>query len=76
MKILAAGDIHGDKGLARNLSKKADEEDVDVVVLCGDLTNEDEDVEGIVGAFKKPVCRMAQPQRHNKPHTLQTTRAK
>ena len=38
MKILAAGDIHGDKGLAEKLAKKAEDEQVDLVILCGDLT--------------------------------------
>ena len=55
MKILAAGDIHGDIGLARELAQKADDENVDTVILCGDLTGEDEDVNGIVGIFNKPV---------------------
>ena len=38
MKILAAGDIHGDSALAEKLAKKAEDENVDLVVLCGDLT--------------------------------------
>jgi uncharacterized protein len=55
MKILAAGDIHGDRGLARELSKRADAEEVDAVVLCGDLVDDEMDVEGFIGEFKKPV---------------------
>ncbi|GAF97324.1 unnamed protein product, partial [marine sediment metagenome] len=38
IKILAAGDIHGDIGLAEKLAEKAKKEKVDLVILCGDLT--------------------------------------
>ncbi len=38
MKILAAGDIHGDTRLANELAKRAKKENVDLVILCGDLT--------------------------------------
>lgn len=53
MKILAAADIHGDSKLASELASKAKKENVDLVVLCGDLTNFDDGAEGIIGAFKK-----------------------
>jgi putative phosphoesterase len=35
-KILAAADIHGDSKLVKMLADKADKENVDLVVLCGD----------------------------------------
>ena len=38
LKILAAGDIHGDSKLAEKLAKKAEEEKVDLVILNGDIT--------------------------------------
>lgn len=53
MKILAAGDLHGDSLLVRKLAKKAEEENVDIVILCGDITEEDEKVDGIIGPFIK-----------------------
>ena len=37
-KILAASDLHGDSELVKKLAKQADSENVDLVVLCGDLT--------------------------------------
>jgi len=37
MKILAAGDIHGDSKLAEELAKKAEREKVDLVILTGDI---------------------------------------
>ena len=52
MKILAAGDIHGDSLLVKKLAKKAEKENVELVILCGDLTS-DEKVEGIIGPFLK-----------------------
>lgn len=39
MKILAAGDIHGDTKLTRTLAEKAKKEKVDLVILCGDITS-------------------------------------
>ncbi len=38
MKILAAGDLHGDAKLAEELAKKAEKEKVDLVILNGDIT--------------------------------------
>jgi hypothetical protein len=37
LKILAAGDIHGDSRATKILAEKAEKENVDLVVLCGDL---------------------------------------
>ena len=53
LKILAAGDIHGDIGLAEKLAEKAKKENVDLVVLCGDLTMGERSTENIIGPFKK-----------------------
>lgn len=52
MKILAAGDIHGDSLLVKKLAKKADKENVELVILCGDITDNNK-VEGIIGPFVK-----------------------
>jgi uncharacterized protein len=38
LRILAAADLHGDSKAARKLAERADKEEVDLVVLCGDLT--------------------------------------
>lgn len=53
MKILAAGDIHGDMGLAKKLSEKAEKEHVDLVILCGDLTYHEQSTDNIIGPFVK-----------------------
>tara|TARA_Y100000310_G_C20631620_1_gene788952 strand:+ start:1020 stop:1721 length:702 start_codon:yes stop_codon:yes gene_type:complete len=53
LKILAAGDIHGDIGLAEKLAEKAEKEHVDLVVLCGDLTMMEQSTDNIIGPFKK-----------------------
>lgn len=37
-RILAAGDIHGDSGLTKRLAAKAERENVDLVILTGDIT--------------------------------------
>jgi len=38
LKILAAGDLHGDPALAKKLAEKARKENVDLVILAGDIT--------------------------------------
>lgn len=53
LKILAAGDLHGDKSLAEKLADKAQKEHVDLVILCGDLTYAESNIEGIIGPFRK-----------------------
>jgi Icc-related predicted phosphoesterase len=53
MKILASGDIHGDKRLVERLAEMAEKENVDLVVLCGDLTQFEQDTSGIIGPFVK-----------------------
>ena len=37
-KILAIGDIHGDRGLVKKLAEKAKKENVDLIIIAGDLT--------------------------------------
>ncbi len=37
-RILAAGDIHGDSSLTKKLALKAEKENVDLVILAGDIT--------------------------------------
>ncbi|MEK6932926.1 MAG: metallophosphoesterase [Nanoarchaeota archaeon] len=51
MKILAAGDIHGDIRAARDLAKKAEHEKVDLVILAGDITGDDETLPGVISPF-------------------------
>lgn len=53
MKILAAGDIHGDQRQSYRLAKRAEKENVDLVILSGDLTMGESSTEGIIGPFKK-----------------------
>lgn len=53
MKILAFGDIHGDINLAKSLAKKAEKENVDLVVLCGDITMAESSTKELIGPFVK-----------------------
>lgn len=53
LKILAAGDIHGDTDLAEKLAERAEKEHCDLVILCGDLTMMESSTENIIGPFKK-----------------------
>jgi len=53
VRILAAGDLHGDSLASSKLANKAVKENVDLVVLCGDLTMGERSTENIIGPFKK-----------------------
>ncbi|HLC87379.1 MAG TPA: metallophosphoesterase [Candidatus Nanoarchaeia archaeon] len=52
-KILAVGDIHGDTGLIKKLAEKAKRENVDLIILAGDLTFFEKDTENLIGPFIK-----------------------
>jgi Icc-related predicted phosphoesterase len=57
-KILAVGDIHGDTRLVKRMAEKAKKENVDLVILAGDITFAEMSTKGLVGPFvkaKKPV---------------------
>ncbi len=53
LRILAAGDIHGDTNQAKRLAEQAERENIDLVVLSGDLTYAETSTEGIIGPFVK-----------------------
>lgn len=53
MRILSAGDLHGDTKLAEKLAERAEKENVDLVILAGDLTHAEMSTEGMVGPFVK-----------------------
>ena len=53
LRILAAGDIHGDTRLAAKLAQKAIKEKVDLVILCGDLTFAELNTKYLIGPFVK-----------------------
>jgi uncharacterized protein len=53
MKILAFGDLHGDSRLAERLADKADKENVDLVIVCGDITQADTSTANLMGPFVK-----------------------
>jgi uncharacterized protein len=52
-KILAIGDIHGDTGLVKKLAERAKKENVDLVILAGDLTFAEESTKNLIGPFLK-----------------------
>jgi Icc-related predicted phosphoesterase len=51
LKILAASDVHGDSNLTKKLAEKAEKENVDLVVLCGDILGWSE-TKDIIKPFK------------------------
>ncbi len=57
MKILTAGDIHGDTSQMEKLAKKAEKENVDLVILTGDLT-QNESTDNLIGPFAKKKKRV------------------
>ena len=53
LKILAVSDIHGDTKLVKRLAERAKKENVDLVILGGDITFAEMSTEGLVGPFVK-----------------------
>jgi uncharacterized protein len=51
LRILAASDIHGDTDLVKKLAQQAEKENVDLVVLCGDLTMGEMSTQNLIGPF-------------------------
>jgi Icc-related predicted phosphoesterase len=52
LKILAAGDLHGDSRVAEKLAEKAEKSGVDLVILSGDI-NGGQATKGMIYPFKK-----------------------
>lgn len=52
LKILAAADIQGDSKISRKLAVRAEKEEVDLVVLCGDIQGVEEESKGLIKPFK------------------------
>lgn len=52
-RILAVGDIHGNARFAKKLAERAKEENVDLVILAGDIVFSEENVKDVVGHFTK-----------------------
>ena len=70
MKILAAGDLHGDINAAKRLAQKAKKQKVDLVVLSGDLTFGEISTKGLIGPFKKANQKvLILPGNHESPAT-------
>ncbi len=51
MKIFAVGDLHGDSSLAKKLANQAEKEKVDLVLLAGDVTEEQNILPGVISPF-------------------------
>jgi Icc-related predicted phosphoesterase len=71
-KILAIGDIHGDTGLVKRLAEKAKKEDVDLIIIAGDLTFAENSIKNLVGPFvraKKDVLLI--PGNHESSATIE-----
>jgi len=50
-KIMAISDIHGDSKLVNKLAEKAEKENIDLVILAGDLTWMEQSTQNLVGPF-------------------------
>ncbi len=59
MKILAAGCIHSNSTLIESLAQQAEKENVDLVVLCGDLTYGEQSTDNIIGPFVRKGRKVA-----------------
>ncbi|PIO08550.1 hypothetical protein COU59_01325 [Candidatus Pacearchaeota archaeon CG10_big_fil_rev_8_21_14_0_10_34_12] len=53
LKILAIGDTHNDERMIKKLAEKAEKENVDLIILTGDLTFLEHSTKNIIGPFAK-----------------------
>jgi Icc-related predicted phosphoesterase len=53
MKILALSDIHGDKDFVRKMAERGAKENVDLVLIAGDIVGFDGSMDGLIGPFKE-----------------------
>lgn len=53
LRILAAGDLHGNFNIAKKLSDKAKDKKVDLVILAGDIYGYNQGESGILNPFRK-----------------------
>ncbi len=68
MKVLAVGDLEGDRRLAEQLARRAEDEGVDAILICGDLVDDEDNTNGVISAFEKPVFLVR--GNHDAPHTF------
>lgn len=59
MKILALSDIHADKSFMQEMAEVGAKEKVDLVILAGDILNEDQHSEGLIRPFKEKGLEVA-----------------
>jgi len=50
-KILAVGDLHGDTGLIKKLADRAKKENIDLVILAGDITFFGQETKNLIRPF-------------------------
>ena len=53
MKILATGDFHGDIRKVNRIAQKAVDENVDLILLLGDMLHGDQQIDGLIQPFVK-----------------------
>lgn len=71
VKILAVGCLHNNEKFIEKLAKKSEEENVDLVILAGDLTYGERSIENIIGPFAKVNKRVLMiPGNHESPATV------
>ncbi len=68
MKVLAVGDLEGDRHSAEKLADLADKENVDAVLFCGDIVDDEDNANGVLAVFRKPVFVV--PGNHESPSTF------
>ena len=57
-RIMALGDVHGDERLIKKAAEKSQAENVDIVILTGDITLANNPIRDIIGPFVKAKKRV------------------
>ncbi|MBI2076623.1 MAG: metallophosphoesterase family protein [Candidatus Aenigmarchaeota archaeon] len=72
LKILAASDLHGDTRQVKKLAERAYKENVDIVIIAGDITQFDSSSEDMIGPFLKRGKKVLfVPGNHDSPATAE-----
>lgn len=71
MKIFATSDFHGDTRLVEKLAKRAEDENADLVIICGDITQSETSTDNLIGPFVRRGKKvLIIPGNHEGPATV------
>ena len=69
---MAIGDFHGDQAFVRKLAEKIEKENIEIIILAGDITLASLNIENLIGPFIKEKRKILLiPGNHETPETTE-----